>query len=103
MHFLNSILKIKQMTKIMKNYPTCKEFNKTHQSLRCSYTQSKSVDKNFQRRFVKNFFPIILAYILGAQKNHLNETVLLSNPQHMFWLRNKKIIFLLRTLNFKSW
>ena len=32
--------------------------------------------------------------ILGAQKNRLIETVLLLEyPQHMFWLRNKKIFF----------
>ena len=32
----------------------------------------------------------IIFNILGAQKNHLIETILLST-QHMFWLRNKKI------------
>ena len=39
-------------------------------------------------------------YILGAQKTRLIETVLLSthkwdgsfeHPQHMFWMRNKKV------------
>ena len=41
---------------------------------------------------VNSFLSIILASVLGAQKNRLNETVLLST-QHMFWLRHKKIIF----------
>ena len=39
-----------------------------------------------------------ILYVLGAQKNRLIEAVLLST-QNMFWLRNKKIIFLLCTLN----
>ena len=29
---------------------------------------------------------------MGTQKNRLNETVLLSTHNIMFWLRNKKII-----------
>ena len=32
----------------------------------------------FQRIFVKIVLPIILTYVLAAQKNRLNETVLLS-------------------------
>ena len=47
---------------------------------------------------VNIFLPIILAYVLGAQKNRLIETVLLST-HNMFWMRNKKNIFLLHTLN----
>ena len=37
-------------------------------------------------------YPSILIYILGAQKNPLMETVLLSTQQHMFWMRNKENI-----------
>ena len=29
-------------------------------------------------------------YVVGAQKNRLNETVILSNPKHMFELTDKK-------------
>ena len=36
---------------------------------------------------------------MGAQKNSLIEMVLLSTHNIMFWLRNKKIIFLVHTLN----
>ena len=32
-------------------------------------------------------YPSVFTYVLGAQKNRLNE---------MFWLRNKNVIFLLR-------
>ena len=39
-------------------------------------------------------------YVLGAQKNHLIERSF-EYPQHMFWLRNKKIKFSLRTLNLR--
>ena len=38
-------------------------------------------------------YPSVATYVGGAQKNRLIETVLLSIRQHMFWLRNKKIIF----------
>ena len=31
-------------------------------------------------------------YVVGAQKNRTNETVLLSTPKHMFKLMGKKII-----------
>ena len=51
-----------------------------------------------QRKILNIFLPIILAYILGAQKN-CHETVSFEYTQHMFWLRNKKIIFLVRPLN----
>ena len=48
-------------------------------------------------KLVNIVLPISLTYVLGAQKNHLIEMVLLSDgsfeyPQHMFWLRNKNII-----------
>ena len=37
-----------------------------------------SINKYFQRKIVNIFLPIILAYVLGAQKNRHIETVLLS-------------------------
>ena len=40
------------------------------------------------------FYPLVLTYVLGAQKNRLIEYL-----QHMFWLRNKKINFSVHTLN----
>ena len=52
-----------------------------------------------QRKIENILLHIILAYVLCAQKNCLIETVLFEYPQHMFRLRNKEIIFLLRTLN----
>ena len=36
------------------------------------------VNKHFQRKLVNIFLPIVLAYVLGAQKNRLVDTVLLS-------------------------
>ena len=46
-------------------------------------------------------YPSILTYVLGAQKIRLNETVLLST-HNMFWLRNKRTHFQLRTLTGKG-
>ena len=49
------------------------------------------------------FYASALKYVLGAQKNRLNETVF-EYPQHIFWLRNKEHIFLVPTLNMlKVW
>ena len=51
------------------------------------------VDKeNFRAYNCKYFLTHQLKHVLGAQKNCLIETVLLST-HNMFWLRNKKIIF----------
>ena len=38
-------------------------------------------------------YPEVLTYVLGAQKKCFIEMVLLSPPQNVFWLRNKKINF----------
>ena len=56
------------------------------------------MNKKFQHKIVNIFLPIIFNICFIAQKNRLIEKVLLST-HNMFWLRNKKIIFLLRTLN----
>ena len=52
------------------------------------------LDKNFQRNimiiFLSTSFNICF---FDALKNRLIETVLFEYPQHMFWVRNKKIIF----------
>ena len=45
------------------------------------------------------FLPIDLTYVLGAQKNHLIEMVLLSTHNIWFGCENKKNNFSLRTLN----
>ena len=42
------------------------------------------MNKIFQRKIVNIFLPIILAYVLGAQKNRLIETVLLSTHNICF-------------------
>ena len=46
-------------------------------------------------------YPSVLTYVLGAQKNRLIETVLLST-HNIFWLRNKKINFLVGTLKLRT-
>ena len=49
--------------------------------------------QNFERYIVNKFYPSTLKYVLGAQKNRLIETVLLSTHNICFGLRNKKIYF----------
>ena len=50
--------------------------------------------KKVERKIENISFPSVIAYVLGAQKNRLDETVhYFEYPQHMFWLRNKKIKF----------
>ena len=48
----------------------------------------------FERNIVNIFLAINLTYVLCAQKNRLFRV-----PTTYVWLRNKKFIFLLRTLN----
>ena len=52
-------------------------------------------------KFLRVIFHYFLTYqfkhVLGAQKNHLIETVLLSTD-NMFWLRNKNNDFQIRAL-----
>ena len=49
--------------------------------------------KKVQRKIVKNFLPLILAYVLGAQKNRLIETVLLSTHNICFGREIRKLFF----------
>ena len=44
-------------------------------------------------------YPSVLTYVLGAQKNRLIWDGSYEHPKHMFWMKNKKIKFSLRTLN----
>ena len=46
-------------------------------------------------------YPLIQTCVLGAQKNRLTETVLLST-HNMFWLRNEKNNFPVRILVWRS-
>ena len=50
-----------------------------------SHTYHTGYDKQkISALFANIFLPIIFAYVLGAQKNHLNETVLLSTHNICF-------------------
>ena len=53
------------------------------------------MNKILERKIATFFLPIILTYVLGAQKNHLIETILSSthNIYNVFWLMNKKTKF----------
>ena len=66
-----------------KLYVLAYEWKKNH------YITQVKMNKNFQCKILNFFLPIIFSICLGAQKNQ----------QHMFWFRNKIIIFLLHTLN----
>ena len=47
-----------------------------------------TIGQDKQKNFSYNY-PPVLTFVLGAQKNHLIETVLLST-NNMFWLGNMK-------------
>ena len=51
------------------------------------------INKNFEGKIVNIFLPINFNISYGCSKEPFE------NPQHMFWLRNKEINFLVRTLN----
>ena len=54
--------------------------------------------QNMKSKIVNNFLPISFNICFGCSKepSHLDGSF--EYPQHMFWLRNKKINFLVRTL-----
>ena len=52
-----------------------------------------------QRKIVNIFLPISFSLCFGCSKEPSHWDGTFEFPQHMFWLRNQKIIFLLRTLN----
>ena len=56
---------------------------------------------------IQNYFSYFSTktYVVGTQKNRLDETVLCSfeHPKHMFKLMDKKIIAILRLLFLLNW
>ena len=62
-------------------------------------TQVK-IKRNFQRKIVNMFLPIIFSIFLGCSKEPSHWDGSFEYPQHMFWLRSKKMFFLVRTLNY---
>ena len=60
-----------------------------------SYFCPESLDK---RNFVNIFLPISFNIRFGCSKEPSHWHSSLEYPQHMFWLRNKKIIFLIALL-----
>ena len=67
---------------------------------RYSNLKTKSdMNKNFQRKIVNIFLPINVNICFGCWKELTHWEGSFEYPQHMFWLRNKKIKFSLHTLN----
>ena len=65
--------------------------------LNCMYT---GLDKQKNSRKIVNIFlPIIFSVCFGWSKEPSHWDGTFENPYHMFGLKNKKIIFLLRTFN----
>ena len=61
---------------------------------------STGLDKHiFQRKIVNIFLPIIFSLCFGCSKEPSHWDGSFEHSQHMFWMRNKKPIFLLHTLN----
>ena len=64
-----------------------------------SYHPWVKINNIFQRKIANIFLPISLSILYGCSKELSHWDGSFEYTQHMFWLRNKKIIFLLRTLN----
>ena len=57
------------------------------------------VAKTIERKIVNIFLPISFNICFWSSKEMSHGDGSFEYPQHMFWLRNKKIIFLVGTLN----
>ena len=57
------------------------------------FTGQHTVNKKFQRTIVNVFLPII-SICFGCSKEPSHRDGSFEFPQHMFWLRNKKMKFL---------
>ena len=57
--------------------------------------------QNFQHKIVNISLPIIFSICFGCSKEPSQQDGSFEYPQDTFWLRNKKIIFLVRTLNLR--
>ena len=65
----------------------------TYPILYMQYAHIGHLDKKkFKRKIVNIFFPSVLTYVFGAQKNHLIETVLLSTNNICFGREIRKLI-----------
>ena len=55
------------------------------------------LNKIFQRKIVKNFIPIFFSICFECSKEPSHWDGSFEYPQHMFWLINKKIVFVICT------
>ena len=63
---------------------------------------AEPVTENVQRKYVNIFLPIIISICFGCLKELSHSDGSFEYPQQMYWLRNKKINFLVHTLNYKG-
>ena len=64
------------------------------------YTKHMGLDKQIcERNIVNNFLPICFNICFGCSKEPSHWDGSFEYPQNMFWLRNKKINFLVSTEN----
>ena len=74
-----------------------KNNNTTHSFLQTFSRSIKYVatglDKYVQRKIVNIFLPIVFSICFGCSKELSHSDGSFEYPQHMFWLRNKKMIF----------
>ena len=62
------------------------------------WARHRSSEKYFERKIVIIFLPINLYMCFGCAKEPSHRDGSFEYPQHLFWLRNKKNNFPLRTL-----
>ena len=58
----------------------------------------RTLNKNFHCKIVNIFLPIIFSICFGCSREPSHCDGSFEYSQHMFWLKNKKVIFLLCTL-----
>ena len=66
-------------------------------SITLTSSQQVKINPNFQHTVVNIFLPIIFSVCFGCSKELSHRDGAFEYPQHVFWLRNKKNVFLLST------
>ena len=93
----NSLVQTFDQTQHVKNFGVCLVFFENSFVQYTIDTESHNTQEKLKVKIVDIFLPISFNICFGCSKEPSHGDGSFEYPQHMFWLRNKKNSFLLRT------